>query len=115
MMSERKLYDRVKIEIEMSIDEVKYLFVGENEENSISELVLLKHTMELITSLADTLSIVRVDDKDESLRVLEVVSPQRSDLVLTADVPHSEADVLVLDRLDVEADGWNRRDDLAQL
>ena len=34
---------------------------------------------------------------------LEVMSPQWSDLVLTADVPHGEADVFVLDRLDVES------------
>ena len=33
---------------------------------------------------------------------LEVVSPEWSDLVLTADVPHGEADVFVLDRLNVE-------------
>ena len=53
--------------------------------------------------LADPLAVVGVDDEDESLRVLEVVAPQRADLVLTADVPHGEANVLVLDRLDVEA------------
>ena len=33
---------------------------------------------------------------------LEVVSPEWSDLVLTANVPHGEADVFVLDRLNVE-------------
>ena len=37
------------------------------------------------------------------LRILEVVAPQRPDLVLTADIPDRERDVLVLDRLDVEA------------
>ena len=36
------------------------------------------------------------------MSVLEVVAPERSDLVLTADVPHREADVLVLHCLDVE-------------
>ena len=43
------------------------------------------------------------------LRVLEVVSPQRSDLVLTADIPHSEADVLVFYRLHVETWEWAER------
>ena len=38
-----------------------------------------------------------------TLGVLEVVAPERADLVLAANVPHREADVLVLDRLDVEA------------
>ena len=37
-----------------------------------------------------------------TLCVLEVMAPQRSDLVLTPDVPDSEADVLVLHRLYVE-------------
>ena len=46
---------------------------------------------------------------------LVVVAPQRADLVLTPNVPHGEADVLVLDRLHVEADGRNRGDDFAKL
>ena len=37
-----------------------------------------------------------------TLCVLKVMPPQRSDLVLTADVPHCKADVLVFNRLDVE-------------
>lgn len=36
------------------------------------------------------------------LCVLEVVSPQRSDLVLTTDIPNCEADVLVLNGLHIE-------------
>ena len=55
------------------------------------------HFLELVLSLGDTLAVVRVDDEDESLRVLEVMPPQRSDLVLAAHVPHGEANVLVLD------------------
>ena len=50
-------------------------------------------------------AIGRVDDKDEGLRRGEVVSPERAQLLLPADVPHGEGDVLVLERLDVEADG----------
>ena len=37
-----------------------------------------------------------------TLCVLKVMSPQRSDLILTADVPHCKADVLVFNCLDVE-------------
>lgn len=37
-----------------------------------------------------------------TLGVLEVVPPQGTDLVLAAHVPHGEADVLVLHRLNVE-------------
>ena len=89
--------------------------------------------MQLITSLSDTVAIVAVDHEDEALRVLEIMPPQWADLqgrprghpsagamskqglkmwfdaatrphlVLTTDVPHREADVLVLDRLHIEA------------
>ena len=37
------------------------------------------------------------------LCVLEIVTPQRADLVLTSHIPHREADVLVLDSLHIEA------------
>lgn len=43
------------------------------------------------------------------------MTPQWPDLVLTTDIPDGEGDVLVLHRLDVEPDGGDRRDDLAQL
>lgn len=43
------------------------------------------------------------------------MAPERANLVLTTDVPHGEADVLVLDRLDVEADGGDSGDDLTEL
>ena len=79
------------------------LLVGEDEEVRVPQLVFLQHLLQLVVRLADPLSVVGVDDEDESLGVLEVVAPQRADLVLTADVPHGEANVLVLDRLDVEA------------
>ena len=43
------------------------------------------------------------------------MSPQGPDLVLTADVPHGEADVLVLDCLHIEADGGDSGYNLTQL
>jgi hypothetical protein len=45
----------------------------------------------------------------------EVVSPQRTDLVLAADIPDVELCVLVGDRLDVEADGGDGGDVLVEL
>lgn len=89
--------------------------------------------MQLLASLNDTVAIVAVDHEDDTLRVLEVVPPERSDLVLPTDIPHGELDVLVLDGLDVEAwhagvsefglsvspdertDSGNRRYDFTQL
>lgn len=66
------------------------LFVGEDEENGISEFVLVQHTIQLLASLTNSLPIVAIDHEDQSLGVGEVVSPERSDLVLTTDVPDSE-------------------------
>ena len=78
------------------------LLIGENQQQRISELVLVEHTLQLLAGLDDTVAIVAVDDEDDALRVLEVVSPQRPDLVLAADVPDCELDVLVFDCFDVE-------------
>ena len=80
----------------------KILLVGEDKEDSITELVLVKHALELLSGLNNTVAIVGVDDEDDTLSVLEVMSPQRTDLVLTTDIPHGELNVLVLDGLDVE-------------
>lgn len=79
------------------------MLVGEDQEVGVPELVLVQHALQLLAGLDDTVTIVAVDDEDDTLGVLEVVPPQRSDLVLSTDIPHGEGDVLVLDRLDVEA------------
>jgi len=36
----------------------------------------------------DTVAIVAVDHEDDALRVLVVVAPQRTDLVLSSHIPH---------------------------
>ena len=63
------------------------------------------HFLELLLGLDDALPVVAVHDEDESLGVLEVVPPQGADLVLTAHIPHSEADVFVFYRLHIETCG----------
>jgi len=45
----------------------------------------------------------------------KVMSPERSNLVLSSYVPNIELDVLVRDRLNVEAHGWNGSNILIQL
>jgi len=83
----------------------KILLVGEDEEDSVPQLILVQHALQLLTGLDDTVAIVGVDDEDDALGVLEVVPPEGTDLVLTTDIPHGELDVLVLDGLDVESLG----------
>lgn len=48
------------------------LLVGEDEEKSITELILVQHALKLLTSLADTVAIVGIDNEDDTLSVLEV-------------------------------------------
>jgi len=91
------------------------LFVGEDKEHGIPELILVQHALQLLTSFNYTIAIVAVDDEDDALSVLEIMSPERSDLVLSTDIPHCELNVLVLDGLDVEADCGNGGDDFAEL
>lgn len=91
------------------------LLVGEDQKDSLAEFLLGEHLVELFASIIDSVAIVGVNDEDEALSVLVVVSPEESNLVLTADVPHGERDVLVLDSLDVEADSGDSSDDLAKL
>ena len=45
---------------------------------------------------------VRMQDARDGANRL-TVSPEWTDLILPSDVPHSEGDILVFDRLDIEA------------
>jgi hypothetical protein len=85
----------------------KILLVSEHEEDGITELVLAKHAVKLIAGGISALAIIGIDHKDETLSILIVVSPKGSDLVLPSDIPHSEADVLVLHSFHIES---NSRD-----
>ena len=79
------------------------MFVGKDQQESITQLIFVQHPLQLLTCLNNTISIIAVDDEDDALGVLEVVSPQWSNLVLSTNVPHCELDVLVFDGFDVEA------------
>ena len=52
------------------------LLVGEDEEESVTELVLVEHALELLTGLDNTVAIVGVDDENDTLGVLEVCRRQ---------------------------------------
>jgi len=91
------------------------LLVGKDEEDSVAELVLSEHLVELVVCFSDTLTVIAIDDKDKALSVLEVVAPEGTDLILATNIPHSEVDVLVLNSLDVETDGGNGCNNLTEL
>jgi len=79
------------------------LFVGKDKEQRVSQFILVEHALQFLASLDNTIAIVTVNDENDALGVLEVVSPKRSDLVLTTDIPDGELNVLVVDRLNVKA------------
>ena len=67
-------------------------------------MVYAHHISQLIFGFCYSLCVARVNDEDQALRVLVVVAPQRSDLVLAADVPYSKTNVFVLHGLHVKTD-----------
>jgi hypothetical protein len=81
----------------------KILLVGKYQEEGVTEFILVQHALKLFACLNNTISVVGVDYKDDTLGVLEIMPPQRSNLVLSTNIPHCELNVLVLDSLDVEA------------
>ena len=91
------------------------LLVRQDQHRRVAELIFLEHAVQRAACVLHSRWVVAVDDKDEAVRVLEVVPPERADLVLSADVPHVELYLLVLDRLHVETDRWDGVDDLAEL
>jgi hypothetical protein len=78
------------------------LLVGKNQKNGIPQLILIQHALQLLPSLNNTIAIVAIDNEDDALGVLEVMSPQGSDLVLSTNIPYSELNILVFDSLNVE-------------
>ncbi len=70
--------------------------------------------LELACGFAHALAVLAVDDIDQAVCVVEVVAPQRPQLLLAAHVPDGEEHVLVLHLLHVEACaagaplGWRR-------
>jgi hypothetical protein len=90
------------------------LLVGEDQEESISEFILVQHSLQLLSGFNNTISVIAVNHEDDTLSVLEVMSPQRSDFVLSTHIPNSELDVLVLYSLNIEADGGDSGDNLSE-
>ena len=66
-----------------------------------------KAHMELVGGTVNALTIGGVDDIDEAIGVLEVISPERAELLLPTDIPDGEAHVFVLHLLNVESDCRN--------
>ena len=64
------------------------------------------HFGELVLRFSDTFPIVGIYNKYEALGVLEIVPPEGSNFVLTADIPNGETDVFVFHGLHIET--WKK-------
>lgn len=91
------------------------LLVGKDQQDRFTQLILVQHTVQLVASSVNTVTIVGVNHEDKTLRILVVVAPQRTNLILSSDVPHGEADVLVFHSFDVETNGRDGGDNLTKL
>ena len=90
------------------------MLVCKDQELGLSEVVLIQHPLEFLPGLDNTISVIAIDDKDDALGILEVMSPQRSDFVLPTNIPNGELNVLIFDSLDVEANGGDGSDNFTQ-
>merc|ERR1719152_770302 len=63
------------------------LFVCENKQDGVTHLVFVKHLGQFLASILNAVTIVAVNDEDQTLRVLVVVPPERANFVLTTNIP----------------------------
>lgn len=78
------------------------MLVSKDKEKGIAEFVFVQHALQFFPGLDNTVAIVAVDNEDDTLGILEIMPPERTDLILTTNIPHGELDVPVFDSLDVE-------------
>ena len=48
------------------------LLVGKDQQECVPQFIFVQHTLEFFTSFNDTFTIIRVNDEDDALSVLEV-------------------------------------------
>ena len=79
------------------------LLIRKHKQQRILHLPVLNDARKFSASLFQTIAVAAVYDKHQALSTAEVVSPQRSDLILSTNVPDIEFGVLVRNGLHVEA------------
>merc|ERR1719253_754068 len=93
---------------------MQILLVRKHKQRRASHLVVVQHLVELLARVLYAISITAVHNEDSSICALIVVPPELADLVLTTNVPHCEADIFVLNSLDIEANCGYRRHNFAK-
>ena len=98
--------------LQPSLNLGKSCSLAKTEKNSIPHLILIQHIGLLLVGNISSLTIIAVNDIDETMGALVKMASPFSDLVLAADLPHSEAQVSVFDGPNVEADSGDCGDHL---
>jgi hypothetical protein len=78
------------------------LLISEHEQQALLHFSVAENPMKFLLGLVDTVTVLAVDNEDETLGTGVIMPPERTDLILPSNVPNIEFDVLVRDRLDVE-------------
>merc|ERR1719210_3179293 len=76
--------------------------------------ICIYQVLKLLTCSLNTVAVVAIHNKNQALRPLVIVTTQGADFALAASIPGCELNVLVLHRLDVEADGWDCCDNFTE-
>ena len=74
----------------------KVLLVGEDKDRGVAKLLLRHQPHQFLLGVLDAVPVVAIHHEDDGVGASVVVAPQPTDLVLATDVPHLEAQVLVL-------------------
>jgi len=91
------------------------LFISEYKDDGVPHLPVIDDPVQLLPGLVYPVPVRAVHHEDEALGARVVMSPQRTDLVLTSNIPHIKFNILVSNRLDIEAHCGDGVDALAQL
>lgn len=88
----------------------KILLVRKDEEQAFLHLSIAQDSVQLLLGFVNTFSVLAVDHENEALCSGIIVPPQRSDLILTSDIPYVELDILIGHRFHVETNWrWERQ------
>lgn len=91
------------------------LLVGNDQKDDIAESVFIAHPVQVLPGFRDSVTIIRVNYKDNTRSVLVEVAPLTPQAARATRISHGEGQVLVGDTLDIETDGGDGGDNVSEL
>lgn len=80
------------------------LLIRENQQQTLLHLPIAQYPMKFLLRLVDSFPILTINNKNEPLCSGVVVSPERSDFVLSSNIPYIKFNVLVRYGFYIETD-----------